>query len=163
MASMGRTGQHAVVIGGSIAGLCAARVLADFYDTVSVFDRDDLPEGPENRSAIPQDRHLHLLMARGALEFDTLFPGLLDDMVAAGVPVLENRPEAIHFGAAGHVLGMGHTLRDDFTAYVPSRPHLEWQLRRRVDAMQTVDIATGVAAVPQFDRRSAAGDGRAAG
>ena len=48
-------------------------------------------------------------MARGALEFDTLFPGLLDDMVAAGVPVLENRPDAIHFGAAGHVLGMGRT------------------------------------------------------
>lgn len=152
MASMGRTGQHAVVIGGSIAGLCAARVLADFYDTVSVFDRDDLPDGPQNRSAIPQDRHLHLLMARGALEFDTLFPGLLDDMVAAGVPVLENRPDAIHFGAAGHVLGMGHTLRDDFTAYVPSRPHLEWQLRRRVNAMDTVTIATGVAAVPLFDR-----------
>ena len=46
-------------------------------------------------------------MARGAHEFDTLFPGLLDDMVAAGVPVLENRPDAIHFGAAGHVLGYG--------------------------------------------------------
>jgi 2-polyprenyl-6-methoxyphenol hydroxylase-like FAD-dependent oxidoreductase len=152
MASMGRTGQHAVVIGASIAGLCAARVLADFYDTVSVFDRDDLPEGPENRSAIPQDRHLHLLMARGALEFDTLFPGLLDDMVAAGVPVLANRPEAIHFGAAGHVLGLGRTLRDDFAAYVPSRPHLEWQLRRRVTAMDSVNITTGVAAVPQFDR-----------
>ena len=140
------------MIGGSVAGLCAARVLADFYDTVSVFDRDHLPDGPDNRSAVPQDRHLHLLMARGAHEFDTLFPGLLDDMVAAGVPVLENRPDAIHFGAAGHVLGMGHTLRDDFTAYVPSRPHLEWQLRRRVNAMDTVTIATGVAAVPLFDR-----------
>lgn len=152
MASMGRTGQHAVVIGASIAGLSAARVLADFYDTVSVFDRDHLPDGPDNRSAVPQDRHLHLLMARGAHEFDTLFPGLLDDMVAAGVEVLENRPDAIHFGAAGHLLGLGHSLRDDFAAYVPSRPHLEWQLRRRVDAMDTVHISTGVAAVPQFDR-----------
>ena len=51
-------------------------------------------------------------------------------MVAAGVPILENRPDCIHFGAAGHVLGTAHTLRDEFTAYVPSRPHLEWQIRR---------------------------------
>ena len=72
-------------------------------------------------------------MARGAQEFETLFPGLLDDMVAAGVPMLENRPDCIHFGAAGHVLGTATQLRDEFTAYVPSRPHLEWQIRRRVD------------------------------
>ena len=50
----GSDGQHAVVIGASIAGLCAARVLADFYDTVSVFDRDDLPDGP--RTARPSRR-----------------------------------------------------------------------------------------------------------
>ena len=42
---MGRTGEHAVVIGASIAGLCAARVLSDFYDRVTVFERDDLPDG----------------------------------------------------------------------------------------------------------------------
>ena len=50
-----------------------------------------------------------------------------------GVPMLENRPDCIHFGAAGQVLGTATTLRDEFTAYVPSRPHLEWQIRRRVD------------------------------
>ena len=71
---------------------------------------------------------MHMLMARGAMEFEDLFPGLLEDMVAAGVPILENRPDCIHLGAAGHVLGTGHTLRDEFTAYVPSRPHLEWQI-----------------------------------
>ena len=78
-----------------------------------------------------QGRHVHLLMARGAQELDSHFPGLLDDMVAAGVPILENRPDCIHFGAAGHVLGTTRELRDEFTAYVPSRPHLEWQIRRR--------------------------------
>lgn len=79
---------HAVVIGASIAGLCAARVLADFFDTVMVYDRDRLPDGPAHRQAVPQDRHVHILMARGANEFEALFPGLLDDMVAAGVPKL---------------------------------------------------------------------------
>ena len=98
---MGRTDKHAIVIGASIAGMCAARVLSDFYDRVTVYERDDLPDGPANRTAVPQGRHVHLLMARGAQEFDGLFPGLLNDMVAAGVPILENRPDCIHFGAAG--------------------------------------------------------------
>ena len=128
---MGRNGKHAVVIGASIAGLCAARVLSDFYDRVTVYERDDLPTEAANRAAVPQGRHVHLLMARGAEEFDSQFPGLLDDMVAAGVPILENRPDCIHFGAAGHVLGTTRELRTEFTAYVPSRPHLEWQIRRR--------------------------------
>jgi 2-polyprenyl-6-methoxyphenol hydroxylase-like FAD-dependent oxidoreductase len=151
---MGRTGNHAVVIGASIGGLCAARVLSDFYDRVTVFERDDLPDSPANRSAVPQGRHVHLLMARGAQEFDNHFPGLLDDMVAAGVPILENRPDCIHFGAAGHVLGTHHRLQDEFTAYVPSRPHLEWQIRRRAAALDNVDIVQAAVAEPRFDASS---------
>jgi 2-polyprenyl-6-methoxyphenol hydroxylase-like FAD-dependent oxidoreductase len=146
------TRDHAVVIGGSIAGLCAARVLADCYSRVTVYERDRLPSAPANRATVPQDRHLHMLMARGAMEFDSLFPGLLEDMVAAGVPMLENRPDCIHFGAAGHVLGVGQTLHDEFTAYVPSRPHLEWQLRRRVQDMDNVEIVRRSVAEPRFDR-----------
>jgi flavin-dependent dehydrogenase len=143
---------HAVVIGASVAGLCAARVLSDCYAQVTVYERDELPGTPTNRATVPQDRHLHMLMARGATEFEDLFPGLLKDMVAAGVPILENRPDCIHLGAAGHVLGTGHTLRDEFTAYVPSRPHLEWQIRRRVQAIENVAIQRRSVAEPRFDR-----------
>ncbi|OMC28595.1 oxidoreductase [Mycobacterium colombiense] len=143
---------HAVVIGGSIAGLCAARVLSDSYSRVTVYERDELPAQPANRATVPQDRHLHMLMARGAIEFEDLFPGLLDDMVAAGVLKLENRPDCIHLGAAGHVLGTGQTLRDEFTAYVPSRPHLEWQLRKRVRDLDNVTVARRSVAEPRFDR-----------
>ena len=52
-------------------------------------------------------------MARGANEFEALFPGLLDDMVAARVPKLDNRPDCIYSGATGHVLGTARTLRRD--------------------------------------------------
>jgi 2-polyprenyl-6-methoxyphenol hydroxylase-like FAD-dependent oxidoreductase len=148
---MGRTGNHAVVIGASIGGLCAAGVLSDFYDRVTVYERDELPDSPTNRAAVPQGRHVHLLMARGAQEFDTHFPGLLDDMVSDGVPILENRPDCIHFGAAGHVLGTHHRLQDEFTAYVPSRPHLEWQIRRRVSAIGNVDVVRAGVGEPRFD------------
>ncbi len=145
------TTDRAVVIGASIAGLCAARVLSDSYSRVTVYERDELPSAPANRATVPQDRHLHMLMARGAIEFESLFPGLLKDMVAAGVPMLQNRPDCIYLGAAGHVLGTGHTLRDEFTAYVPSRPHLEWQLRRRVQDIDNVEIVRRSVAQPRFD------------
>jgi 2-polyprenyl-6-methoxyphenol hydroxylase-like FAD-dependent oxidoreductase len=151
VAPMGRRYEHAIVIGGSIAGLCAARVLSDFSDRVTIFERDDLPDHPANRLAVPQGRHVHLLMARGAQEFEDLFPGLLADMVAAGVPMLENRPDCIHFGAAGHVLGTQHRLRDEFTAYVPSRPQLEWQIRRRVTGIPNVDIVRRAVVEPTYD------------
>ncbi|OBF30277.1 oxidoreductase [Mycobacterium sp. ACS1612] len=148
---MGRTTKHAVVIGASLAGLCAARVLSDCYERVTVYERDELPDAPAHRSAVPQDRHVHLLMARGAQEFESHFPGLLADMVADGVPILENRPDCIHFGAAGHVLGTHHRLQSEFTAYVPSRKHLEWQIRRRVKAIDNVDVVRAGVREPRFD------------
>jgi 2-polyprenyl-6-methoxyphenol hydroxylase-like FAD-dependent oxidoreductase len=148
---MGRCGKHAVVIGASIAGLCAGRVLSDFYDEVTLYDRDDLPELPANRAAVPQGRHVHILMSRGAQEFGALFPGLLDDMVAAGVPILEDQPGSIHFGAAGHVLGIPTELEETFTTYVPSRPQLEWQIRRRTGWLPNVRIVQRSVDKPRFD------------
>src|ERR1700724_2792442 len=149
--SVARRGRHAVVIGASIAGLCAGRVLSDFYDQVTLFDRDTLPEHPANRAAVPQGRHVHILMSRGAQEFGALFPGLLDDMVAAGVPILEDQPGSIHFGAAGHVLGIPTELEETFTTYVPSRPQLEWQIRRHAGRLPNVAIRQRAVSAPRFD------------
>lgn len=127
-------------------------MLSDFYARVTVFERDDLPSMPANRTAVPQGRHLHLLMARGAAEFDALFPGLLDDMVSAGVPMLANRPDAIYFGAARHVLGTAQPLREEFTVYVPSRPQLEWQIRCRASGIGNVEIRRRAVSEPRFDK-----------
>src|SRR5690242_6951251 len=148
---MGRQRKHAVVIGASIAGLCAGRVLSDFYDRVTLYDRDTLPGSPANRAAVPQGRHVHILMSRGAQEFEALFPGLLEDMVAAGVPILEDQPGSIHFGAAGHVLGIPHELEETFTTYVPSRPQLEYQIRRHTAWLPNVSIQQRAVGAPRFD------------
>src|SRR5262252_558534 len=66
----------ALVIGGSLAGMCAARVLSDFVDKVTVIERDGYPSAPEFRSGVPQARHVHNLLARGLREFESFFPGL---------------------------------------------------------------------------------------
>ena len=139
-----------MVIGASIAGLCAARVLSQFFGRVTVFERDELPDAPANRATVPQDRHFHLLLSLGAIEFEKLFPGLLNDMLAAGVPMVRNR-DRIYLAPAGHALGFGSSLTEEFTAYVPSRPHLEWQLRKRVQVIDNAEIVRRSVQEPRFD------------
>jgi 2-polyprenyl-6-methoxyphenol hydroxylase-like FAD-dependent oxidoreductase len=75
---------RAIVIGGSIAGMCAARVLSAYCDHVVVIDRDTYPQGPQERSGVPQSRHVHALLARGRRELENLFPGFDHTMVERG-------------------------------------------------------------------------------
>lgn len=74
----------AIVLGASIAGLWTARVLADHFDEVLLVDRDLLPEGPELRPGTPQARQYHILLLRGLQLLRQLFPGVEDDLIAAG-------------------------------------------------------------------------------
>jgi len=68
-------GDRAVVLGASMAGLLAARVLADSYAQVTVIDRDELPETPMHRRGVPQGRHVHALLARGRQALESCSPG----------------------------------------------------------------------------------------
>ena len=85
---MPKIGDHAVVLGASMGGLLAARVLADAYQQVTVVERDRLPESVLDRRGVPQGRHAHGLLPRGAQILDELFPGLLAELAADGLPVL---------------------------------------------------------------------------
>lgn len=71
---------HAIVIGGSVAGLLTARVLLDFATKVTVIERDELPDAPLFRHGAPQARHAHGLMGRGRQIMEELFPGFTADM-----------------------------------------------------------------------------------
>lgn len=72
-------GETAVVLGGSIAGLMAARVLADYYTTVTVVERDVLPERPVARRGVPHGPSPHIPQVRATQTMEELFPGLLDE------------------------------------------------------------------------------------
>jgi 2-polyprenyl-6-methoxyphenol hydroxylase-like FAD-dependent oxidoreductase len=69
-------GDRAVVLGASMAGLLAARVLTDSYGQVTVIDRDQFLHTGTNRRGVPHGRHLHALLARGQEALEELFPGL---------------------------------------------------------------------------------------
>ncbi|WP_437688204.1 FAD-dependent oxidoreductase [Sorangium sp. So ce176] len=75
---------RAIVIGGSIAGMCSARVLCDFFDEVVILDRDQFPAEIAPRPGVPQSRHTHVLLTRGEQELEALFPGFTAAMMAAG-------------------------------------------------------------------------------
>jgi 2-polyprenyl-6-methoxyphenol hydroxylase-like FAD-dependent oxidoreductase len=72
---MAGLGECAVVLGASMGGLLAARVLADFFETVTVVERDVLPDDPAVRRGVPQGRHVHVLLARGAQPSMSSLPG----------------------------------------------------------------------------------------
>ncbi|TDD94342.1 NAD(P)/FAD-dependent oxidoreductase [Actinomadura rubrisoli] len=68
-----KTGGHAIVIGGGLAGLLSAHVLTSHFDEVTVIERDQPDDGPHSTS--PQRDHLHLLWGRGSATIDRLVPG----------------------------------------------------------------------------------------
>jgi 2-polyprenyl-6-methoxyphenol hydroxylase-like FAD-dependent oxidoreductase len=80
-------GEHAVVLGGSVAGMLATRMLAQAYRQVTVIDRDQLTDEPEPRRAVPQGHHIHALLARGQQILADLFPGFTDELAGMGVPI----------------------------------------------------------------------------
>src|SRR5262245_929391 len=80
---------HAVVVGGSMAGLLAARVLADHFGRVTIVERDVLPAGSHFRPGVPQSRHVHNLLARGGRIIEGLFPGVRAELAAAGAPSVD--------------------------------------------------------------------------
>jgi phytoene dehydrogenase-like protein len=77
--------KRAVVIGGSIAGLLAARVLSDHFQEVTLIERETLACSPEPRQAIPQGRHVHVLLDQGIRIVQQLFPDLVPDLIASGL------------------------------------------------------------------------------
>jgi 2-polyprenyl-6-methoxyphenol hydroxylase-like FAD-dependent oxidoreductase len=131
-------GDHAVVLGASMSGLLAARVLAEAYHHVTVVDRDVLPEREEDRKGVPQGRHAHALLPSGAQVLDELFPGMLAGLAAAGAPVLRD-PREFWFSVGGHLLLPQDGEPGDPT-YLLSRPFLEGQVRSRVRALPNVSV-----------------------
>jgi 2-polyprenyl-6-methoxyphenol hydroxylase-like FAD-dependent oxidoreductase len=76
--------KHAIVIGGSMGGLLAARVLSDRYEQVTLIDRDTFPEAGQHRRGVPQSVHTHGLLASGRRILDRLFPGLGEELIGLG-------------------------------------------------------------------------------
>jgi 2-polyprenyl-6-methoxyphenol hydroxylase-like FAD-dependent oxidoreductase len=135
-----RIGKQAVVVGAGMAGLIAARSLADFFERVIVLENDALPKEPTHRPGTPQSRHLHGLLAGGLQALNRLFPGFEESLSQAG--------------AVG--LRMGYDYRLERPGYDPfpqrdlgllvysmTRPLLEFTVRKELGRYRNIELREG--------------------
>lgn len=94
---------RAVVIGGSVAGLSAARVLADAFAEVVVLERDQLPAKPVARRGTPQTSHPHALLEAGRSTLADLIPGFGEEVLAEGGLLIDSGTDMEHFDQGGFV------------------------------------------------------------
>jgi 2-polyprenyl-6-methoxyphenol hydroxylase-like FAD-dependent oxidoreductase len=129
----------AIVIGGSMAGLLAARVLADYFQTVTVIERDERSERPEHRRGVPQGRHAHGLLLRGQDTITRLFSGIREELLAAGATQVNMGRDVkwFHFDVWKCRY---HSALDFISA---SRPLIEWTVAERVRRLPNVKMLHG--------------------
>ena len=113
-----------------MAGLLGARVLADYFEKVTVLDRDRLPNGPETRKGVPQGRHLHSLAVRGSELLEEFFPGLDQELAEAGCPAVDQGGDTVTDVPSGRF----PRFRSGVVMRAVSRDLLEWNVRRRLVA-----------------------------
>ncbi|MGB0920522.1 MAG: NAD(P)/FAD-dependent oxidoreductase [Alphaproteobacteria bacterium] len=82
-------GEHALVIGGSLGGLCTAQVLSKYFQRVTVVDKDAFPAGADHRPGVPQSQHPHAMLHGGRLALEKLFPGFEKNLLDRGGLALE--------------------------------------------------------------------------
>lgn len=139
---MVKSRRHAVVLGGSIAGLLAARVLSEHFDKVTLVERDALPSGPEPRKGVPQDRQLHGFLAGGVAALEQLFPGFITRMQQRGAEYID--VARVGFFTIGGVPLPSYD--SGVRGLLASRPLLETQVRELVLARDNVTLREGCVA-----------------
>jgi 2-polyprenyl-6-methoxyphenol hydroxylase-like FAD-dependent oxidoreductase len=129
--------RRAIVIGGSIAGLVAARVLADHVDQVVLIERDRYPDTPIGRKGAPQARHVHQVLLQGKKILEQLFPGLNAELLSHGALEADFVAETTWFNP---VFGRGPRFDSGLLVTMCSRDLLEWVIHRRVAAHPKISI-----------------------
>lgn len=134
--NQGTAYQHAIVIGGSIAGLLAACVLSEHFTHVTLIERDQLPAGAVARKGAPQGRHGHGLLAGGYQAIERLLPGIGAEWIAAGALPCDLIGDLRWYGLGGYKA----KFQSGLSGVILSRPLLETVLRRRVLALPNVRL-----------------------
>ncbi len=142
--------KHALIIGGSMGGLLAARVLAERFDKITILDRDTFPETPEHRNGVPQSRHAHGILMRGQEIIAELFPGIMQDLREAGATT---QGPIVVVSPAGKL----PIYEEDTEGVWASRVLLEHHVRERLKETSNVTFisqaeVTGLIATPDKHR-----------
>jgi len=138
---------HAVVIGGSVTGLLAARVLADHFESVTLIERDGVATEPKPRKGVPQGHHVHGLLAKGQEILSKLFPDLVPALLAGGAIAGDMGRDF-----SWHDFGVWKVRFDSgIGGMLFTRPYLEYQIAERLRARPNVRILEGAVDGLAFD------------
>lgn len=130
---------RAIVIGGSIAGLLAARVLLDRFAEVILIEKDDVTEPLKARLGVVQSQHVHVLLTQGQRLLEQLFPGLAQELSEAGAPTVEWTADWLMFG----ISKWNPRYPSDLSGRTCSRTLLEGLIRQRLSAYPNLTVLTG--------------------
>jgi 2-polyprenyl-6-methoxyphenol hydroxylase-like FAD-dependent oxidoreductase len=144
---------HAIVLGGSLAGLMAARVLRDHFDRVTVVERDTYTTAITARRGVPQANHVHGLMVRGRLILEQLFPGLQDELVASGAHLLDLANDIAWLTPEG----WGIRFESDLRVLSFTRPLLDHHVRMRMASEHRVQILENTEVVSLLPEKNSKG------
>lgn len=121
--------KHAVVIGGGIAGLLAARVLLNHFEEVTIIERDQYPVEPVSRPGVPQGRQVHSILLRGQEALEQLFPGIATKILTNGGIERDYGNESHYFYRS-----LCPPVAPILHGWSCSRLLLEWQIRQELNA-----------------------------
>jgi 2-polyprenyl-6-methoxyphenol hydroxylase-like FAD-dependent oxidoreductase len=130
------SGRHALVLGGSLAGLLAARVLSEHFERVTVVERDTFPPTASARRGVPQANHVHALMPRGRIILEQLFPGLQEEMMMDGAPLIRMGNDVAWLTPQGWAV----RFKSNLEVLSFTRPLLDLHVRRRLIADCQVEV-----------------------
>ena len=130
---------RAIVIGGSMAGLLAARVLLDRFAEVTLIEKDDVTELLKARPGVVQSQHVHVFLTQGQRLLEQLFPGLAQELSAAGAPTVEWTADWLMLGTSK----WNPRYPSDLSGRTCSRTLLEGLIRQRLSAYPNLTILTG--------------------
>ncbi|MGA4803209.1 NAD(P)/FAD-dependent oxidoreductase [Streptomyces lavendulocolor] len=128
--------RRAIVMGGSYAGLFAARVLSDHAEDVVVVEPDVIGDDGLGRRT-PQRHQLHALLSMGHTQLERWFPGITEDLVSGGARLGEG--DDVQFYLDGRLKAPVAGAR----MLGATRPFLESHVRRRVEGLRNVRFRRG--------------------
>jgi 2-polyprenyl-6-methoxyphenol hydroxylase-like FAD-dependent oxidoreductase len=131
-------GEKAIVIGGSIAGLLSARVLADYFQQILILERDQLPKTPEARRGVPQSVQPHVLFTKGYRILGEFFPKIAEQLEHNGALSIDWAREFKHY-VEGH-WGTEAIEPSEIVSVTCSRYLLEWTIRQELVNLPRIKI-----------------------
>jgi 2-polyprenyl-6-methoxyphenol hydroxylase-like FAD-dependent oxidoreductase len=133
---------HAIVVGGSFAGLMTAKVLSHYFQQVTIVEKDTVHRYPESRKGQSHTKHLHGFLPCALNILNNYFPGFYEEMYNNG-GVINDLGTSMNWFTHG---GFKKSLFMDIRAVSLSRPLLEHLVRERVLSLPNVVLLDNTAA-----------------